>query len=129
MPLFEYECQECGCRMELIQRVGARPLKKVECDDCEVVRPVKKLLSAPAFQFKGDGWYVTDYADKKGKKDPASSDHESSGDSKSSSSDSSDKSEKSASKDAKSKGKAEGTSKGKSKSKGKSSGGSSKKGD
>ncbi len=111
--------------MELIQKVGARPLKKVESDDCEVVRPVKKLLSAPAFQFKGEGWYVTDYADKKGKSESKSS-GESGGQSKSSSGDSSEKSE-TAKSDSKDKKKASST-KGASKST-KSSSGSSKKGD
>lgn len=67
MPLYEYECLECGTRFEVIQRLKERALKKFECDECGEVRPVKKLLSAPAFQFKGEGWYVTDYADKKGK--------------------------------------------------------------
>jgi len=67
MPIHEYECQECGNRIEVIQRLKDRALKKLECDRCGTVRPVKKLVSAPAFQFKGDGWYVTDYADKKGK--------------------------------------------------------------
>lgn len=70
MPLYEYECQECGAKFEVLQRVKERPLKKAECDECGEVQPVRRLVSAPAFQFKGEGWYVTDYAkkDKKGRK-------------------------------------------------------------
>ena len=62
MPLYEYECNSCGTRTEVIQRVGAPPLGP--CEECggEMVR----LLSAPSFQFKGTGWYVTDYARKSG---------------------------------------------------------------
>lgn len=62
MPLYEYECNSCGTRTEVIQRVGAPPLGP--CEECggEMVR----LLSAPSFQFKGTGWYVTDYAKKSG---------------------------------------------------------------
>jgi putative FmdB family regulatory protein len=62
VPLYEYECKSCGIRTEVIQRVGAPALGP--CEECggEMVR----LLSAPAFQFKGTGWYVTDYAKKSG---------------------------------------------------------------
>ena len=63
MPLYEYECTECGQRTELIQRFGDPPLEK--CPQCG--SNVRKLFSAPAVQFKGTGWYVTDYSDK-GKK-------------------------------------------------------------
>ena len=59
MPLYEYECPKDG-RFELIQRFSDPPLKK--CPKCG--KPVEKLASAPAFQFKGTGWYVTDYANK-----------------------------------------------------------------
>ena len=60
MPLYEYECTVCGERTELIQRLSDAPL--ADCPTCG--NPVRKLLSAPSFQFKGSGWYVTDYADK-----------------------------------------------------------------
>lgn len=60
MPLYEYECTGCGERTELIQRLADPPLEK--CPRCG--EPVTKLLSAPSFQFKGSGWYVTDYAGK-----------------------------------------------------------------
>ena len=60
MPLYEYECTVCGHRTELIQRLSDPPLSA--CPKCG--QPVRKLLSAPSFQFKGSGWYVTDYAGK-----------------------------------------------------------------
>jgi putative FmdB family regulatory protein len=62
MPLYEYECGACGYRFEKIQRF-ADPLVQ-ECPGCGK-GPVHKLLSAPAIQFKGSGWYITDYAGKK----------------------------------------------------------------
>lgn len=57
MPLYEYECQSCGRRTELLQRFSDEPL--TTCPECG--GKVRKLLSAPAVQFKGTGWYVTDY--------------------------------------------------------------------
>ena len=62
MPLYEYECLNCGKRTEVLQRMSDAPL--AACPTCG--GEVKKLLSAPAVQFKGSGWYVTDYAGKKG---------------------------------------------------------------
>jgi len=67
MPLYEYVCKSCGGRTEVIQRVGEKPL--VECPHCGK-RALKKAISAPAIQFKGSGWYVTDYA--RGKTDSES---------------------------------------------------------
>jgi putative FmdB family regulatory protein len=62
MPLYEYECGVCGHRFELIQRFADPPAEScVSCGN----GPVHKLLSAPAIHFKGAGWYVTDYANKK----------------------------------------------------------------
>jgi putative FmdB family regulatory protein len=61
MPIYEYQCQSCGKRTEVLQRMDEAPL--AACPECG--GEVKKLLSAPAFQFKGSGWYVTDYAGKK----------------------------------------------------------------
>lgn len=58
MPLYEYECQSCGRRTELLQRFADAPL--ANCPECGGT--VRKLPSAPAVQFKGTGWYVTDYA-------------------------------------------------------------------
>src|SRR5215472_10185789 len=60
MPLYEYQCKKCGHRFERIQRF-ADPLVK-KCPECG--GKVEQLLSAPAVQFKGSGWYVTDYAKK-----------------------------------------------------------------
>jgi len=58
MPIYEYECEKCGHRFEKIQKFSDPPLET--CDKCG--GPVHKMQSAPAFQFKGTGWYVTDYA-------------------------------------------------------------------
>ena len=60
MPIYEYRCLQCGERTEELQRVNESPLRA--CRQCG--GELKKLLSAPAFQFKGSGWYVTDYARK-----------------------------------------------------------------
>lgn len=60
MPLYEYECSTCGRRTEVIQRVGGAPIGP--CAECG--GEMRKLISVPAFQFKGSGWYVTDYARK-----------------------------------------------------------------
>jgi putative FmdB family regulatory protein len=60
MPLYEYQCKKCKHRFEKIQKFSDRPVKK--CPECG--GPVEQLLSAPAVQFKGSGWYVTDYARK-----------------------------------------------------------------
>lgn len=60
MPLYEYQCKKCGHRFEKIQKFSDQPVKK--CPDCG--GPVEKIISAPAVQFKGSGWYVTDYAKK-----------------------------------------------------------------
>jgi len=58
MPLYEYECSACGHQFEVIRKFSDPPEDK--CPKCG--GPVHKLQSAPAFQFKGTGWYVTDYA-------------------------------------------------------------------
>jgi len=63
MPLYEYECEACGKRFEKIQKFSDPPADV--CAHCGQ-GPVKKLLSSPAIQFKGSGWYITDYA-RKGK--------------------------------------------------------------
>ncbi len=57
MPLYEYLCESCGRTIELIQSFSEAPL--TICDRCGGT--VKRLLSAPAVQFKGSGWYVSDY--------------------------------------------------------------------
>jgi len=58
MPLYEYECSACGHQFEVIRKFSDPPEEK--CPKCGGA--VRKLQSAPAFQFKGTGWYVTDYA-------------------------------------------------------------------
>ncbi len=65
MPLYEYECDACGERFELIQKY-TDPSPDV-CTRCGK-GPVQRLASSPAIQFKGSGWYITDYA-RKGKTD------------------------------------------------------------
>jgi len=60
MALYEYQCDACGHRFEIIQKWSDPPQET--CPKCG--GPVHKLQSAPAFQFKGTGWYVTDYAKK-----------------------------------------------------------------
>lgn len=65
MPLYEYRCSNCGEMVEVLQRSGDPP--PAECSRCG--GPMLKVLSAPALQFKGSGWYVTDYA-RAAKKDP-----------------------------------------------------------
>lgn len=60
MPIYEYECAKCGKTFEVIQKMSDKPLKKHEgCGGA-----LTKLISAAGFQFKGTGWYVTDYARK-----------------------------------------------------------------
>lgn len=63
MPLYEYECPRTGKRFEVIQKFSDAPVTRCpECDEHpECPGEAKKLLSAPAIQFKGEGWYVTDY--------------------------------------------------------------------
>ena len=61
MPIYEYECLQCGKRTEWLQRMSDGPL--AACPQCG--GEVRKLISAPSFQFKGSGFYKTDYADKK----------------------------------------------------------------
>ena len=61
MPIYEYECLQCGKRTEWLQRMSDAPL--AACPHCG--GEVRKLISAPSFQFKGSGFYKTDYVDKK----------------------------------------------------------------
>jgi putative FmdB family regulatory protein len=89
MPLYEYECDACAHRFERIQKFSD-PLVDV-CPSCGGA--VRKLLSSPAIQFKGSGWYITDYAKKSGNVDSSSSPSaaKTDGDKKSESSDQSSK--------------------------------------
>src|SRR5215467_6920622 len=58
MPLYEYQCKKCHHRFERIQKFSDPHVKK--CPECGGA--VEQVISAPAVQFKGSGWYVTDYA-------------------------------------------------------------------
>ena len=72
MPIYEYKCNSCGKKFEKIEKFSDAPLETHE--DCG--GPVERLLSAPALQFKGTGWYVTDYA-KSNSGSPGKNGHES----------------------------------------------------
>jgi putative FmdB family regulatory protein len=63
MPLYEYQCDACGERFEAIRKFSDPPLEV--CEKCGK-GPIQRLVSSPAFQFKGSGWYITDYAKKSG---------------------------------------------------------------
>jgi putative FmdB family regulatory protein len=68
MPLYEYKCEKCGKRFDTLQKFSDEPLKVHE--ECGGV--LERLVSPPAFHFKGTGWYVTDYAKSNGVSTPAS---------------------------------------------------------
>ena len=76
MPLYEYECKKCHHRFERIQKFSDPHVKK--CPECG--GPVEQVISAPAVQFKGSGWYVTDYA--RGSSSAGSSNGDSKGEAK-----------------------------------------------
>jgi len=104
MPLYEYECKKCGHRFEKIQKFSDRMVKK--CPECG--GQVEQMISAPAVQFKGSGWYVTDYAKKSSSPGSSGSGDSSSGDSSSRDSSSKDSSSKDKKEE---KGKSDGSSK------------------
>jgi putative FmdB family regulatory protein len=60
MPIYEYQCKKCHETTEVLQKAKDKPLEK--CPKCG--GPVAKRISSPAIQFKGNGWYITDYAKK-----------------------------------------------------------------
>jgi putative FmdB family regulatory protein len=60
MPLYEYECTQCGAIEEALQKFSDKPL--TQCAQCK--GKLRKLISSSAFHLKGSGWYVTDYAKK-----------------------------------------------------------------
>jgi putative FmdB family regulatory protein len=93
MPLYEYRCLECDHQFEVIQKFSDPPIE--QCPKCG--GPVRKLLSSPAIQFKGSGWYITDSARKAAAGGESKSEGSAATDSTASSdkSDKSDKSEKS----------------------------------
>ncbi len=61
MPIYEYQCEQCGKIVENWQKVSDPPL--TECDSCK--GRMHKLVSQTSFQLKGSGWYVTDYCNRK----------------------------------------------------------------
>jgi putative FmdB family regulatory protein len=61
MPIYEYQCAECGHAFDALQKMSDDPLK--DCPDCGE-SSLRKLLSAPNFRLKGSGWYETDFKDK-----------------------------------------------------------------
>jgi putative FmdB family regulatory protein len=65
MPVYEYECGNCGSRFEITQKFSDPAIS--ECSLCHAAN-VRKVLSTPAFVLKGSGWYVTDYASEDRKK-------------------------------------------------------------
>jgi putative FmdB family regulatory protein len=85
MPIYEYQCESCGHRLEKLQRINDAPL--TDCPDCDAAE-LRRLVSAAGFRLKGAGWYETDF--KKGdKKNLHDADTGKSVDSKKSTSDSS----------------------------------------
>ncbi len=61
MPIYEYECEKCGHRLEAIQKFSDAPL--ADCPECNE-SALKKLVSSAAFKLKGGGWYETDFKNK-----------------------------------------------------------------
>jgi putative FmdB family regulatory protein len=70
MPLYEYQCEACGRRFEVIRKFSDPPLET--CALCGK-GPVQRQFSSPAIQFKGSGWYITDYSQKGKSSESASS--------------------------------------------------------
>ncbi len=85
MPIYEYQCENCGHKLEKLQKISDDPLK--DCPSCNSPA-LKKLVSAAAFRLKGGGWYETDFKTGK-KKNVSGGDSSSSGGSDNSSSSSS----------------------------------------
>ena len=83
MPIYEYQCQNCGNELEALQKISDEPL--VDCPECGE-SGLKKKVSAAAFRLKGGGWYETDFKTGNKKNLHGGSEKASSGDSSSSSS-------------------------------------------
>jgi putative FmdB family regulatory protein len=64
MPIYEYGCEKCGSRVEVLQKVSDPPLKR--CQKCR--GKLEKIVSRTSFQLKGGGWYKTDYSHKSSSK-------------------------------------------------------------
>lgn len=67
MPIYEYQCTECGHKMDKFQKMDSPPI--TTCPQCNN-ESMKKMVTAAAFQLKGGGWYETDFKDKKPKSKP-----------------------------------------------------------
>lgn len=70
MPIYEYQCDDCGKIEEVLQKISDKPLTK--CSHCS--GKLRKLVSHSAFHLKGTGWYVTDYAGKSQNNDSTNND-------------------------------------------------------
>jgi len=66
MPIYEYQCRGCGQKFEVIQKFSDDPLTRHDACGGEL----RRLIGSPALQFKGSGWYITDYAKSGGKSEP-----------------------------------------------------------
>jgi len=64
VPIYEYQCTKCGRKVEMMQKITDESLQT--CPSCK--GPLRRLMSLTSFQLKGNGWYATDYKDKKEKK-------------------------------------------------------------
>jgi putative FmdB family regulatory protein len=69
VPIYEYECTKCGHRFEIVQKLNDATV--IKCEKCK--GKVERLVSSPAIQFKGTGWYVTDYGRKGSGPEPSKS--------------------------------------------------------
>ena len=65
MPIYEYRCDSCGHELDALQKISDEPLE--DCPECSAAA-LRRLISAPAFRLKGDGWYETDFKSDKEKK-------------------------------------------------------------
>lgn len=70
MPIYEYQCTSCGCRVEMMQKITDESLQT--CPSCK--GQLRRLMSLTSFQLKGNGWYATDYKDKDKRKKDAKAD-------------------------------------------------------
>lgn len=73
MPIYEYECGECGHRLEALQKISEPPLR--DCPECSEPA-LERLISPAAFHLKGTGWYATDFRDKGKAKDAKEKENE-----------------------------------------------------
>ena len=78
MPIYEYRCESCGHEFDALQKLSDNLLQ--DCPDCEA-RSLRRLMSAPSFRLKGEGWYETDFkSDKESKRNLVDSRTETKGD-------------------------------------------------